>query len=178
MKHLLKTKRELLLNKSSNILCITGLPNTRKTFLSILFSPAEPVVYVDFSFKNVANLADVFKSFHLDVFQVPPEELQSADRIVSVISELARGTLVLDSVGMLPTEVLGNVTEAILSHGKSVSFNIIVNAFTAWTRDRKSYLSISLPSLLLPLDRRLIDMLFVSQQELTMLGRSEVRWSI
>lgn len=178
MKYLLKTKRELLLNKSSNILNITGLPNTKKTFFGILFSPAEPIIYLDFAFKTLANLVETFHTFQLGVYQVPYEQLQDSNKVLALLSTLERGTIVIDGIGMMNSNLRGEAMEILMQLPKTVAINLITNSFTAWTKARKPYLSISLPTPLLPLDKRLIDMLFIKDKELIMLGRTEVKWSI
>ena len=178
LKTLLRIKREIILNKSSNITCFVGLPNTKKTFFSILFSYRDPVVYADFGYKNITNLKEEFKKFNLGVWQVPPDRLNNIESVIESLAKTDRGTIVLDSFGMLPLVDQGDIAEIILNSGKSISFNLVLNAFN-FKEDRKNYgLSITLPSILAPLDKRLIDLVFVSDKHLRMLGRTEVKWSI
>lgn len=171
-KLLLKIKQEALLNRTSNITCITGLPNTKKTFLGILLSTIEPIIYFDFACKDIKASEVFLTQFNLDVFQVPFKEARQLSRSMDVIRELERGTIVLDDFNILHPYWQGQLADAVLQKQRNrIACNIITPASRYGVEQ-----FISLPTSLLPLDKRLIDFVFVNKTNITMRGRTEVKW--
>lgn len=180
MNLLYKIKNEIGINKLNNVMAVIGMPDTKKTFFSLFFNYIEPLIYISFGYKTLGAKKDFLKSYNLDVFEVVLEKVTDPiSKVIEVIREVERGTIVLDDFSLLlpiQQSVLANV---ILARPKDVKFNMVAQVYAArLTNGVFSKACIGLPTILLPLDRRLIDFLFVEKDNLKMLGRSEVKWSL
>lgn len=164
-------------NRASNIMVIAALPNVKKTFLSLYLSITEPVIHIDFAHKNLKERERVFKKFNMDVYSAPPDKV-SAELAVKCLREVRRGTIVLDDFSFLPEVDQTRLAWEILEKPNEVKINIVSHAYNKIKRHNDAYLSVSLPTVLLPLDKRLIDFLFIRESSILMLGRTEEKWDL
>lgn len=176
MKSLVKIKNNILLNRSSPIFMVAGEPNTKKTFFGVYFAEVSPLIYVDFRLKDLSQKEGIFRERGINVMAVPPERTD-IPTVMEMIYELPRGTVILDGFSSLPYSDQNNLADAVLNKMSSNYFNIIADVYSKKDGsevDRK--VSVTLPTRFVPMDKRLIDFLFVREDGLTMLGRSEVKW--
>lgn len=180
MNLLYKIKNEIGINKLNNVMAFIGMPDTKKTFFSLFFSFVEPLIYISFGYKTLGAKKDFLKGYNLNVFEVMLEKVEEPiQKVVSVINEVERGTIVFDDFSLLLPIQQSILANEMLARPKDVKFNIVAQVYAAKLTDGHfSKACVGLPTILLPLDKRLIDFLFIEQDSLKMLGRSEVKWSL
>lgn len=164
-------------NKSKPITCFVGLPHAKKTFLSLYLSTTEPVIHADFSHKDLKAKSEVYKKYNMAVYEVTSDKL-SVKGIQGVLKSMKRGTLVLDDFSVLPNQDQLVLADSVLQFaGSDVKVHLVAHAYRVSSFYKRGlHLSITLPTILLPLDERLVDFVFIQREGLTMLGKTEVRW--
>lgn len=175
IKNILAGRTTLINNRSSPILIVAGEPNVKKTFVSIAMSPIEPILYASFSPKDLSSHKDWLSRYNLEVFVIPATKINTVS-IKEFIKEVNRGTLILDDFSFLPFMRQCDVVDEILAKAsKNLNFTLVSHICALPDKTGHRYLSLALPTKLLPLDKYIVDWAFISPGKIRMLGYREVK---